>query len=177
MKQTIEQRIVTILNNEKSSAAEIAEIVREAKSAAQTADQAVEAERIKAMDVVRSPNIEDAHRAVAEAVLARERLRALLVKLRTKLSEAQAAETQERWQVEFNRVEQKRDEAAAAFRRYLNSQGFFIYSLSLPRSTVKSIMSTRVHPTACINVSGMSKMKRAMSSSAAIVHRLPQRSS
>ena len=59
-----------------------------------------------------------AHRAVAEAVLARERIRASLVKLRTKLSEAQAAEAQERWLVEFNRVKQKRDEAAAAFRRY-----------------------------------------------------------
>jgi hypothetical protein len=118
MKQTVEQRIVVILNNETSSAAEIAEIVREAESAAQTADQAVEAERIKAMDVVRSPNVEAAHRAVAEAVLARERLRALLAQLRTKLSEAQAAEAQERWQVEFNRVKQKRDEAAATFRRY-----------------------------------------------------------
>jgi hypothetical protein len=118
MKQTIEQRIVTILDNARSSAAEIAEIVREAESAAQAADQAVEAKRAKAMDVVRSPNVEDAHRAVAEAVLARERLRALLAKLLVKLSEAQAAEAQERWQVEFNSVKQKRDEAAAAFRRY-----------------------------------------------------------
>jgi hypothetical protein len=118
MKQTIEQRIVTILNNEDSGAAEIAEIVREAERAAQTADQAVEAERAKAMDVVRSPNVEAAHRAIAEAVLARERLRASLAKLRTKLSEAQAAEAEERWLVEFNRVKQKRDEAAATFRRY-----------------------------------------------------------
>jgi hypothetical protein len=118
MTQTIEQRIATILNNENSGAAEIAEIVRDAESAVETADQAVEAERAKAMDVVRSPNVEAAHRAVAEAVLARERLRASLAKLRMKLSEAQAAEAQERWLVEFNRVEQKRDEAAATFRRY-----------------------------------------------------------
>ena len=75
MTQTIEQRIGTILTNENSGAAEIAEIVRDAESAAETADQAVEAERAKAMDVVRSPNVEAAHRAVAEAVLARERLR------------------------------------------------------------------------------------------------------
>lgn len=118
MTQTIEQRIVTILNNENSTAAEIAEIVREAETAVQTADQAVEAERAKALDIVQSPNVEAAHRAVAEAILARERLRASLAKLRTKLSEAQAAEAQERWQVEFNRVKQKRDEAAATFRRY-----------------------------------------------------------
>jgi hypothetical protein len=118
MTQAIEQRIVTILNNENSGAAEIAEIVRDAECAAQIADQAVEAERAKAMDVVRSPNVEAAHRAVAEAVLARERVRVSLEKLRTKLSEAQAAEAQERWQVEFDRVEQKRDEAATSFRRY-----------------------------------------------------------
>ena len=118
MTQSIEQRIATILNNDNSRAAEIAEIVRDAERAAQTADQAVEAERAKAIDIVQSPNVEAAHRAVAEAVLARERLRASLAKLRTKLSEAQAAEAQERWQVEFNRVKQKRDEAAAAFRRY-----------------------------------------------------------
>src|ERR1700730_18041835 len=102
MMQTIEQRIVTILNNENSTAAEIAAIVRDAESAAQTADQAVEAERAKALDVVRSPNVEAAHRAFAEAVLVRERIRASLAKLRVKLSEAQAAEAQERWQVEFN---------------------------------------------------------------------------
>jgi hypothetical protein len=131
MKQTIEQRIVTILNDEKSSAAEIAEIVREAESAAQTADQAVDAERAKAMDVVRSPNVEAAHRAVAEAVLARERLRALLAKLRAKLSEAQTAEAQEGWQVEFNRVEQKRDEAAAAFRRYRELSQEIVHLLAL----------------------------------------------
>ena len=131
MKQTIEQRIVTILNNEKSSAAEIAEIVREAESAAQTADQAVEAERAKAMDVVRSPNVEAAHRAVAEAVLARERLLALLAKLCMKLSEAQAAEAQERWLVEFNRVKQKRDEAAAAFRRYRERSQEIAYLFAL----------------------------------------------
>jgi hypothetical protein len=118
MKQTIEQRIVTILNNENASAAEVAEIVCEAESAAQTADRAVAAERARAMDVERSPNVEAAHQAVAESVLARERLRAALAKLRMKLSEAQAAEAQERWLVEFNRVKQKRDEAAAAFRRY-----------------------------------------------------------
>jgi hypothetical protein len=118
MTQTIEQRIATILNNENSGAAEIAEVVRDAESAAQTADQAVEAERAKAMDVVRSPNVEAAHRAVAEAVLARERLRASLAKLRTKLSEAQAAEARERWQVEFDRVKRRRDEAAVTFRRY-----------------------------------------------------------
>jgi hypothetical protein len=131
MTQTIEQRIVTILNNENSGAAEIAEIVRDAESAAQTADQALEAERAKAMDVVRSPNVEAAHRAVAEAVLARERLRASLAKLRTKLSEAQAAEAQERWQVEFNRVKQKRDEAAATFRRYRELSQEIVHLFSL----------------------------------------------
>jgi hypothetical protein len=132
MMQTIEQRIVTILNNENSTAAEIAEIVRDAESAAQNADQAVDAERAKALDVVRSPNVEAAHRAVAEAVLARERLRVSLEKLRVKLSETQAAEARERWQVEFDRVEQKRDEAAATFRRYpaLSQEIVYLFSLA-----------------------------------------------
>jgi hypothetical protein len=96
------------------------------------ADRAVEAERSKAIDIVRSPNVEAAHRAVAEAILARERLRDSLKKLRTKLSEAQAAEAQERWQVEFNRVKQKRDEAAASFRRYreLSQEIVFLFSLA-----------------------------------------------
>jgi hypothetical protein len=117
-KQTLEQRVAAILTNDNASAAELSELIREAESAAQTADQAVEAERAKAMDVVRSPNVEAAHRAVAEAVLVRERRRALFAAAAMKLSEAQAAEAQERWLVEFNRVKEKRDEAAAAFRRY-----------------------------------------------------------
>jgi hypothetical protein len=139
MKQTIEQRIATILNNENSSAAEIAEIVREAESAAQTADQAVEAERAKAMDVVRSPNVEAAHRAVAEAVLARERLRALLAKLRAKLDEMLAAEAHERWLVEFNHVKQKRDEAAAAFRRYRELSQEIVHLFSLAAEVDREI--------------------------------------
>jgi hypothetical protein len=139
MKQTIEQRIVTILNNENSSAAEIAEIVPEAESAVHAADQAVEAERAKAMDVVRSPNVEAAHRAVAEAVLVRERLRALLAKAGMKLSEAQAAEMQERWLVEFNRVKEKRDEAAAAFRRYRELSQEIVHLFSLAAEVDREI--------------------------------------
>jgi hypothetical protein len=131
MKQTVEQRITAILDNENASAAEIAEIVREAEIAAETADQAVAVERARAMDVERSPNVEAAHRAVAEAVLARERLRASLKKMRAKLSEAVAAEAQERWLVEFNRVKQKRDEAAAAFRRYRELSQEIVYLFAL----------------------------------------------
>ncbi len=129
---SLEQRVAAILTGTgNASAAEIAEIVREAESAAQAADQAVEAERAKAMDVVRSPNVEAAHRAVAEAVLARERLRASLAKLCMKLNEALAAETQGRWQVEFNRVKQKRDEAAATFRRYREFSLEILHQFSL----------------------------------------------
>jgi hypothetical protein len=123
-KQTFEQRVAAILTNDNASAAELSELIREAESAAQTADQDAEAERTKAIDIVQSPSAEAAQRAVAEAILACERLRASLKKMRAKLSEAVAAEAQERWLVEFNRVKQKRDEAAAAFRRYRElSQG------------------------------------------------------
>ena len=87
-KQTLEQRIAAILTNDNASAAELSELIREAESAAQTADQDAETERTKAIDIVQSPNAEAAQRAVAEAILARERLRASLKKMRAKLSEA-----------------------------------------------------------------------------------------
>ncbi len=92
----------------------------EVESAAQTIDQLVEAERTKAIDVVRSPNAEAAHRAVAESVLARERLRVSLAKLRARLSETLTAEAQERWSVEFARVKRRRDEAVVAFSAIVN---------------------------------------------------------
>ena len=117
-KQTLEQRVAAILTNDNASAAELSELICEAESAAQTADQNVDAERTKALDIAQSPNIEAAHQAVAEAILARERLHNSLANLRAKLREALAAEAKDRWFVEFNRVKQKRDEAAATFQRY-----------------------------------------------------------
>jgi hypothetical protein len=95
------------------------------------ADRNVEAERTKALDIAQSPNIEAAHQAVAEAILARERLHNSLANLRAKLREALAAEAKDRWFVEFNRVKQKRDEAAAAFRRYRELSQEIVYLFAL----------------------------------------------
>jgi hypothetical protein len=132
MKQTLEQRIAAIVTNDNASSVELTELIREAEAAAQAADQNVEAERTKAIDIVQIPDAEAAHRAVSEAILVRERLRASLATLRAKLNEALAAEVQERWLAEFKRVKEKRDEAAAAFRRYreLSQEIVHIFALA-----------------------------------------------
>ena len=46
-KQTLEQRVAAILTNDNASAAELSELICEAESAAQIADQDAEAERTK----------------------------------------------------------------------------------------------------------------------------------
>ena len=115
---SLEECIISALDGNNVGSQYLMELIAEVEAAVATATQNVEAERTKAIDIAQSPNAEAAHRAVAEAILARERLRASLKKMRAKLSEAVAAEAQERWLVEFNRVQQKCEEAAAAFRRY-----------------------------------------------------------
>jgi hypothetical protein len=119
---TLDQRIISALDGNVDGdvvgSQYLMELIADVEAAVATAAQNAEAERTKAIDIVQSPNAEAAQRAVAETILARERLRASLKKMRAKLSEALAAEAQERWLVEFNCVKQKRDEAAATFRRY-----------------------------------------------------------
>ena len=140
---TLEQRIISALDGNVDgnvvSSQYLMELIAEVESAVVTAAQNLEAERTKAIDIVQSPNAEAAHRAVAEAILARERLRASLKKMRAKLSESVAAEAQGRWLVEFNRVQQKRNEAAAAFRRYPELSQEIVYLFALAAETDREI--------------------------------------
>ena len=119
---TLEQRIISaldgIVDGNDVGSQYLMELMAEVEAAVATAAQNLEAERTKAIDIVQSPNAEAAQRAVAEAILGHERMRVSLKTMHAKLIETVAAETQERWLDEFNRVKQKRDEAAAAFRGY-----------------------------------------------------------
>ena len=75
---SLEERIISALDGNDVGSQYVMELIAEVEAAVATAAQNVEAERTKAIDIVQSPNVEAAHRTVAEAVLARERLRALL---------------------------------------------------------------------------------------------------
>jgi hypothetical protein len=113
----LEQRIVAALANGSASSAALMELIDEVSTAAEAAEQAAAAERERALDVVASPDVGEAHAALVAAELGRDRLQTVLPKLRMRLTEALAAEHHARWHADFQRVERLRDQAAEKFAR------------------------------------------------------------
>jgi hypothetical protein len=112
----LETRIASSLGNGSApSSAALMELSAETVAAAEAAEQVAVAARERALDVVASPDVGAAHGALVVSELYRDRLQAVLPKLRMRLSEALAAEAAERWRADFERVEQRRDPAAVKF--------------------------------------------------------------
>jgi hypothetical protein len=111
----LEQKIAVTIGNGNVGSADLMELISEVTAAAEAAEQAAAAERDKALDVTASPDIGAAHAALVAAELTRDRLKTVLPKLRTRLTEALAAEQHARWLADYQRVERQRDQAAEKF--------------------------------------------------------------
>jgi hypothetical protein len=112
----LERRIAAAISNGSASSAALMELVNEVSGAAEAAEQAATAERDKALDLTIS-DIDTAHAALVAAELFRDRLRAVLPRLRQRLTEALGAEAHARWFAVYERVEKLRDAAAEKFAR------------------------------------------------------------
>jgi len=115
---SLEPRLAAALGNPNLGVAELSELIIAVEGAAASADQSVAAERDKALDMLASSDIAAAHEAVAVAQLSRDRVHAVLPKLRERLSAALNAEQRDRWLEDYRRVKAQRDEAVAAFKHY-----------------------------------------------------------
>jgi hypothetical protein len=110
----LEKRIASAIGNGSGSSGDLIELIAEASAAAEAAAQAAVAERARALDLTAS-DLDTAHAALATAELSRDRLQAVLPKLRMRLTAALGSEAHARWRGDFERIEKRRDEAAAKF--------------------------------------------------------------
>jgi hypothetical protein len=94
---SIEQRIATALSELAMTSAELAKLVAETEAAITEADATAEAERSKALDLLASPDAEQARSAMDEATFARDRLRTVLPRLQVRHRQTIAAENYARW--------------------------------------------------------------------------------
>jgi hypothetical protein len=109
----LEQRIANALCSEISSA-EVEALIGETETRAAAAEEAAAEARVRALD----PTVLDpsARAAATDAEFVRDRLRAALPKLQTRLAELGKAEAYARWIVEYDRVKPLRDALAEELR-------------------------------------------------------------
>jgi hypothetical protein len=112
---SIEQKISSALAKPNIGSADLTELIGDVAAAADAAEKSAAAEKEKALDLIGSPNIDKAHDTLVATQLARDRLQAILPKLRNRLAEALATEQRARWLVDYQRVEKLRDQAAEKF--------------------------------------------------------------
>ena len=111
----LEKRIAAAIGNGSASSDALTELIGEVAAAAEAAAQAAAAERERALDVTATADVGAASAAVVAAELTRDRLAATVPRLRQRLSEALSSEQAARWRNDYERVEQRRDAAAAKF--------------------------------------------------------------
>ncbi len=103
MSEQLEEKITTALNNPNTGSADLIELISEAEAAATAADQAAREARAAAVDIAtRDPSA--AHQTVIISELLRDRLKAILMKLRDKFAELKSAENAAKWDVAFKRM-------------------------------------------------------------------------
>jgi hypothetical protein len=110
---SLEQRIADALCSEMPSA-KVEALIGEAEASVAAAEEAAAEARARALD----PTVLDpsARIAAADAEFTRDRLRAALPKLRTRLAKLQRAEAYARWVVDYDRVRPLRDALAEELR-------------------------------------------------------------
>jgi len=114
---SIEQKISSALANLNIGSTDLTELIGEVAEAADAAEKSAAAEKEKALDLIVSPDIDKAHETLVAAELTRDRLKAILPKLRHRLTEALAIERHARWLTDYQRAEKLRDQAAQKFAR------------------------------------------------------------
>jgi len=112
--KTIEVRIADALKND-TTAADLAALLVEVEQALATAEQDAAATSKAAMDVTITPDPDRARASIELATLVVGRLQTALSHLQSRYQEAEASEFLSRWQADRDRVEVRRDKAAAEF--------------------------------------------------------------
>jgi hypothetical protein len=114
----LEQRITAALADADMNSADLATLIQETETAIVAAEQSAEAERTKGLDPTLSPDAKAAREAMQAAEFARDRLRTVLPRLRSRLAEVEAREYAQRWEADYRQAEALRDAAARRFARY-----------------------------------------------------------
>ena len=110
MKQTIEEKINTVLTNGSTGSASLVELIRETEEAASVA----ETDHARALDIGCSDPAQ-AEASTRAAELRRDRLVLALPRLQDRLSAALTGERHARWLADFGRVKEKHDALAQEF--------------------------------------------------------------
>jgi hypothetical protein len=111
-KQTLEARIAGALGNGNQGSEDLFELIADVEAAAVDAAATAEREKARALDITAAPDASKAHERVATAVLIRDRLNAVLPRLRARLAAATATERRERYRADYKRIKEQRDAAA-----------------------------------------------------------------
>jgi hypothetical protein len=112
---TLEERIAAALSDNIASS-DLVALIAETEESIALADTTAEAERVKALDPIASPDPVKARAAMENAAFTRDRLRTVLPRLHVRLKQAEAAEYVAKWKPDFKRVEAQRDALAAEMR-------------------------------------------------------------
>jgi hypothetical protein len=117
-KQSLEQRVLSGLNNANAGSDELAELVAETETAIANADVTATAMRLKAADVLAAPTPREAQDSLREAeaaTLNHHRLNGILPQLRNHYAAAVATERQATWLGFYETAEAEREALAEEF--------------------------------------------------------------
>ncbi len=116
---SLEERIATALVDDIKSP-DVAALIAETEAAIRDADTNAKVERIKGLDLLASPDADNARQAMQAAEFARDRLQAASPRLEKRYCEVVAAEEFARWLPRQEAVKARRDALAADLRdRYI----------------------------------------------------------
>jgi hypothetical protein len=115
MTDKLEVSIASALSNDNASAADLIELIAAVEANAIAATQEACAARERAIDLIASPDSRAAHENIVIAELRRDRLQAVLPRLRERLSQAEAGEYCDSWRADFDKVATQRDALAKEF--------------------------------------------------------------
>ncbi len=111
----LERRITAALTGDVGSL-EIEALIAETERAIADAEAVIASERKKALDLIRSPDADNARQTVARVEFAQQRLRTVLPRLRQHYQKRAEAEEAARWRPRQQAVKKKRDELASRLR-------------------------------------------------------------
>jgi hypothetical protein len=112
---SLEERIATALVDDIKSP-DVAALIPETEAAITDADTNAKAERIKGLDLLASPDADNARQTMQAAEFARDRLQAALPRLEKRYCEVVAAEEFARWLPRHEAAKTRRDALAAKLR-------------------------------------------------------------
>jgi hypothetical protein len=112
----LEKKIADALVAEGVTSTDLASLIGELEAAIATADADAEAERAKSLDPLASPDASVAREAWQQAEFARDRLRALLPRLKQRYQQVANQEHYDRWVAEFDRLLRRYDAAVATLK-------------------------------------------------------------